>query len=414
MTAATHYAFSFLVLAAAGFEHGTALASSVFALLPDVDHPDSLIGRVFGPLSQYIQRRWGHRTITHSVFAILAVMLFLLPLSLVFFYQVGKFPTWYAAASLAFASHVFIDLFNRSGVRLFAPFSNKEYISFRTPGLRILVNSLQEYVLLFVIVFFAFSISQKPFSIHAAVRSFGKHFFKTYDTALKDFQDNAHLYCIADISYYSEIDRHKKVERLPVIALYPSKGIFLKNGERLCLRRDLIDEITIIPTRKPLKTIFFKGNDLKNIPKGYYTGTVIVYHFSPDVLSSDFIEIKRYSDKTIYLLYSADARDIAFLTSLETTLLRERKLLEAKLLSNQISKLKLEELRLKSRISLLKNNLYDNYGKIQKLSDTLRTLQVKIKTLEVQEELGADAEIKLKLESLNNATALYEIGVIVF
>ena len=93
MTAATHYAFSYLLCSAAGFEQSTALAS-LAALLPDIDHPESLIGRVFLPLSKYIQRKYGHRTVTHSVFAILIVALALSPLLVLgLLLQVGKFPT---------------------------------------------------------------------------------------------------------------------------------------------------------------------------------------------------------------------------------------------------------------------------------------------------------------------------------
>ncbi len=413
MTAATHYAFSYLLCSASGFDHGTALVASTFSLLPDIDHPDSLVGRIFGPVSNYIQRRFGHRTVTHSVFAILAIMALLSILSLFYYIQLGKFPSWFSASSLAFASHIFIDLFNRSGVRLFAPFSNKEYISFRTPELRILVNSWQEYVLLFVIVFLAFSVSNRPFSIHSAVRSIAKNFYKTYDSALKDYQENAQKYCIADISYFSEIDRKKIKERLPVISLYPTKAILIKNGSRLCLPRELIDEIVIHPSDKVIASRVLKGSDVKNIPQsGYFSGTITVYNYFPEIRSSDYFEIERHKDRVVFKLYSADVRDISFLTSIDSAIKRYKALLESKLIENQISKLHLEESNLKKRIERLKNNLYDNYGHIQKLSESLKTIQSKIKTLEVQEQLGLDADIKMQLEDLNNVSVFYEIVVV--
>ena len=40
----------------------------VFSILPDVDHPKSTIGKIFKPLSQLLNRHFGHRTFTHSVF----------------------------------------------------------------------------------------------------------------------------------------------------------------------------------------------------------------------------------------------------------------------------------------------------------------------------------------------------------
>ncbi len=82
MTATTHYAFSYLLCAAAGVEPATAAAASLLSLLPDIDHPESTIGRVFRPVSKKIQQKYGHRTITHSLFAILVLSAALLPLLL--------------------------------------------------------------------------------------------------------------------------------------------------------------------------------------------------------------------------------------------------------------------------------------------------------------------------------------------
>ncbi len=83
MTATTHYAFSYLLCAAAGIEPATAATASLFALLPDIDHPESTIGRIFSPLAKSIQRKYGHRTITHSIFAIMAMAILLLPILII-------------------------------------------------------------------------------------------------------------------------------------------------------------------------------------------------------------------------------------------------------------------------------------------------------------------------------------------
>lgn len=414
MTAATHYAFSYLLLSAAGFEHGTALVSSVIALLPDVDHPDSLIGRVFGPLSQYIQKRFGHRTVTHSVFAIIAIILFLSVLSLIYYLQVGKFPTWFGALSLAFASHIFIDLFNRSGVRLFAPVSNKEYISFRTPELRILVNSWQEYVLLFFIVFFAFSISNKPFSLHSAVRSIGKHFYKTYDSALKDFQENASYECMATLTYFDEYARIKRTVTLPVVAMNTTKAVFIHNSDRLLLRKENIDEIVINKSLNLSKTLALKGSDIAQLSrKGFYLGTITLYNYLPDnIKSSDFVEIEKYSDHTVFKLFCATSQDISFLLNIDTLIKNEISLLTTKLVSTQIAKLKEEELHLKKRLAILKSDFYGNYGQITKLANELKSVQTRIKTLEMQAAVDQDAEIRQKIEQLQKANIWYDIVVL--
>jgi inner membrane protein len=41
--------------------------TAFFSLLPDIDHTKSLIGKPFFPLARYLDRKSGHRTITHSL-----------------------------------------------------------------------------------------------------------------------------------------------------------------------------------------------------------------------------------------------------------------------------------------------------------------------------------------------------------
>jgi membrane-bound metal-dependent hydrolase YbcI (DUF457 family) len=412
MTAATHYAFSYLLCSAAGFEQPTALVSSLAALLPDIDHPESLVGRIFLPLSKYIQRRYGHRTVTHSIFAILSVSLALSPLLFLgLLLQVGKFPTWYAALVLAYASHIFIDLFNKSGVRLFSPFSQKEYISFRTPELRVLVSSWQEYVVLFVIVFLAFTVSGEDFSIHKAARTVGRFFYKTYDAAVKDFQENSQYLCIAHVDYFDQIERRKVVEDLPVLTMYPEKAVFLRNGDRFVLRKDYIEEITVDKSNKKVTVKKLSGSDLsllRKVPPGsYITGTVDIKNFIPELKSSEFLSIEKRVDGALITLKCASPHEIAGLVNLDKEIERQLEGLKRKLCSYQISQLRNEESRVKKRIEILRDKgLYDNYGSINRLTSELKKIQSKIGTLEIKESMGGDAEIEDKLSKLANSLIL--------
>lgn len=47
----------------------------VFALLPDIDHTRSIIGKAVYPLARCLSVKFGHRTITHSLVFYLAVLL---------------------------------------------------------------------------------------------------------------------------------------------------------------------------------------------------------------------------------------------------------------------------------------------------------------------------------------------------
>jgi len=418
MTAATHYAFSYLLCTAVGFEQPTALAASLAALLPDIDHPESLVGRVFLPVSKYIQRRYGHRTVTHSIFAVLAVSLSLSPLLLMgVFLHSGKFPEWYASLVLAYSSHIFIDLFNKSGVRLFAPLSPKEYISFRTPELRVLVSSWQEYVVLFVIVFLAFTVSGEAFSIHKAARTVGRMFYKTYDAAVKDFQDNSRYLCVAHVDYFDQIERRKVVEDLTVLTMYPENAVFLRNGERFVLRKEHINEITVDKSDKKVSVKKLSGGDpslLREIPPGaYISGTVDIKNFNPELKSSEFMSVVKRVDGVLITLKCASPHEIAMLVNLDKEVERELEGLRRKLCSYQIAQLRNEESCVKNRIAILRDKgLYDNYGSINRLSSEMKKIQSKIGTLEIKESMGGDAEIEENIVKLENGLGLsFEVFV---
>lgn len=410
MTASTHYAFSYLLCAAAGLEPQTGLIASLFALLPDIDHPESTIGRLFSPVSKSIQRKYGHRTVTHSVFAVMIVAVILLPLLMIPTLLGWGSPLWqglYAAALLAFSSHIFIDLFNKSGVRLFAPFSQKEYISFRTPTLRILVSSWQEYILLFIIVFFAFTVTGEGFSIHKAARSLGKMLYKNYDNALKDYQENSQYLCIAHIDYYDSIERRKVVEDLQVLNMYPMNGVFLRNNERLVIGKENINEITIDRTEKQIVSRRISGSDpalLSSIPEGsYISGTIDVKNYFPEIKSNNFLVVDRRTDGATFTLKCAAPWEISRILNLHNEIGTEVEKLKKQLCSYQIDQLRIEEESLKKRIETLrKKGLYKNYGSISKLRDQLKKVQSKISTLEMKESLGGDAEIQEKINLLEN------------
>ena len=73
MQAPTHAAFGLVFVIAAGTVLGVVLTPAVAAfavlgaLFPDVDTPTSLIGKVCLPLARLLERRFGHRTVTHSL-----------------------------------------------------------------------------------------------------------------------------------------------------------------------------------------------------------------------------------------------------------------------------------------------------------------------------------------------------------
>jgi len=91
-----------------------AAAGCVAALLPDIDHPGSLAGRVFRPVSLYLEERWGHRdSPTHTA---LFVLLAALPL-VVLWLLIGCSTAPFWGAATGGASHIALDAPTKSGVR---------------------------------------------------------------------------------------------------------------------------------------------------------------------------------------------------------------------------------------------------------------------------------------------------------
>ena len=128
MTAPNHVAGGIVITGIAGSFMGINVLSSpwylavvVFAsILPDIDHTKSLIGKVFFPISRYINRKWGHRTITHSLmFLVLMTMI----ANLVF--MDGDMVTLFG---IGYVSHLFLDMITIQGVPLFYPFMKNSFV----------------------------------------------------------------------------------------------------------------------------------------------------------------------------------------------------------------------------------------------------------------------------------------------
>ncbi|MCC7167122.1 MAG: metal-dependent hydrolase [Rhodospirillales bacterium] len=86
--------------------------SALGALLPDIDHPNSWVGKRLAVVSVPLAAVVGHRGVTHSLIAILALLAFLAPAGLD-----------HAAAPLAvgYLSHLLADALTLSGVPLLWP-----------------------------------------------------------------------------------------------------------------------------------------------------------------------------------------------------------------------------------------------------------------------------------------------------
>jgi len=184
----------------------------VATTLPDIDLPKSTIGRTFKPISQYINRRWGHRTITHSFITLLILTLFLAmlekqitdqnTLSLVFFY--------------AYLSHLLLDMVTLMGVPLLYPFSKNPFVLPGNPRYRIRTGDIRAETIAFCL-FILLSIFLRPL--------FQQGFWTSYNRL---FGTMKHL-----------VAEFKKADDLLEVEYFGKVGTQAIQGKGLCIEADL-------------------------------------------------------------------------------------------------------------------------------------------------------------------------------
>lgn len=102
----------------------------VGAILPDIDHPKSTIGRFFPTTSAYIKKTFGHRSITHSFIGIIIVTV-LLYTPLMYLGVSTQYGYWVV---LGYISHLISDSLTPTGVKWFYPSKEKTALGWITTG----------------------------------------------------------------------------------------------------------------------------------------------------------------------------------------------------------------------------------------------------------------------------------------
>lgn len=143
MMAKTHQAFAvFSVLMVEQYAPGSvgnivtaSVLSMLGALLPDLDSPQSSFGRLIPLLSKPLHSILGHRTITHSLLAV--ILLYSVLTSSV------QWHAWANAICIGYLSHIIGDmLIGTNGVTLFWPLKQKISLN----PLRMQVGGAGEYL----------------------------------------------------------------------------------------------------------------------------------------------------------------------------------------------------------------------------------------------------------------------------
>ncbi|MCC9003651.1 MAG: metal-dependent hydrolase [Candidatus Competibacter sp.] len=227
MTFGTHVAFaSVLYLGGAtlfGYKPdwiGWLLAAAA-SLLPDADLPTSKIGRLFFWLSVPLERRFGHRTVTHSAVGLLVVALIASPLwwvrPLYFWCVLGG--TW---------SHVWIDMLNVRGADLFWP-SPVRVVAPGNRNWRLEVGSKAEMMLLSALLLL--TVALYPLS-HLGFRDALQAVVRSFDISVEQYQRQigTHWYDL-ELVASDNLTLERVHCRCPVVGLWKGGLIVLHEGQ---------------------------------------------------------------------------------------------------------------------------------------------------------------------------------------
>jgi inner membrane protein len=123
------------------------------SILPDIDHTRSWIGKFFYPLAKWLDKRFGHRTVTHS-------FLFLISVTVIcriteYYFNSGN-SDFTVILFFSVLSHLLLDMATLHGVPLFYPFKRYPCVIPGNPDMRIETGNLQSEIIS-VLVFSALS-----------------------------------------------------------------------------------------------------------------------------------------------------------------------------------------------------------------------------------------------------------------
>jgi len=271
MLAPTHSAFgiflTLVILAFFGVQWGLhwtiILVSIIGSIIPDIDHPRSIIGKLFYPVSSFLEDKFGHRTITHSFigWAIATVIFAVLVLSgvgilsfiLHFDFDIWNLVIrWIAAFSISYFSHLILDMFNRRGAQMFWPDPGRDVIP-KDPKYRPPSGSKFEIVIFTVMVFLMFlAFPVSKYGVSSSVH----YLIATPSSAIEEFKlMKTHAYI--DFKGYFESTKQNVQGTAEILDTDHKKLVILFNGNVYTLNEESADvvasKVRIKKTNTPIK-----------------------------------------------------------------------------------------------------------------------------------------------------------------
>ena len=232
------------------------LLTIVFAAqLPDIDHTKSLIGLTFYPIAKYLNRSYGHRTITHSL---AALIFFSLLAGMASVYFTGH-RTYGTIFFLAYLSHLVLDMTTVQGVPLFYPFLKNPCVVPGDPKMRFESGNLRTETMAFFF-FIAMGVFMQPLMEQGFWTSYNRA-FGTMKHLYSEFRKSDDL---LEVEYLGHKGSDRVVGKGYVIEAEAQKAILVKNRKFFALdSKDFVIE-KVIPTHTG-RQYFYKNLTFVNI-----------------------------------------------------------------------------------------------------------------------------------------------------
>ena len=288
MLAPTHSVFgiflTLIILAVFGVQWGLhwtiILVAILGAIIPDIDHPKSIIGKIFYPISAPIERRYGHRTITHSLVGwAIATVLFAVIIGLISFIPIiaelgwSDLPIrWIAAFSISYFSHLVLDMLNKRGSQMFWPDPGRDVIP-RNPKYRPESGSRIEVLIFFILLalmFLAFPISK--FGIASSLR----WLLATPGSAIEEYKTlKTHAYL--DFKGIMGETREQVAGKAEVLDVSNKRLVILYNGNVYTLSDELAADIftSHVRVKKTNIPIKMEKKEFKNENREYLLSQIL-------------------------------------------------------------------------------------------------------------------------------------------
>jgi inner membrane protein len=201
-----------------------------FALLPDIDTTKSLIGKFLYPVAWIINRKFGHRTITHS-------LLFILGLWLVFFalrrFGIYDNPNIVKIALFSVLSHFVLDMLTVSGIPLLFPFFHNPCVIPGNKNFRFATGDMRSELVICGICGLL-CITMQPLFANGFWTSYNRQFGTIKHVAREN--NNTEFYVVCEYSYIKNAEIHEGealviTSKTNEITLFDREKIFVLNDE---------------------------------------------------------------------------------------------------------------------------------------------------------------------------------------